>query len=162
MRTLFPARRIILAFVLFSTTSLLSCTTLEPLTSVVEIRGKQWRLQAFDPPEGERVTLSANAPEYSFRFSDSTNRVSGKWNCNILFSGILVLQAPNTLRLDSISTTFRGCENTEFDKKMRSGDGRQSLEGWLFDRNNTYNSDENRLRIWYDNNTKSADFVRVP
>jgi hypothetical protein len=173
MQTSYTGEKTMRKYIVFLTFLLTAfaaaCSTTEPLTSVGDIRGKKWRLQAFDSPEQGRVsvpeprTQTNNAggdPRYEVQFSDTTNKFGIYWNCNF-GGGVFAIQPPNVLRMDSAFTTQRGCENTQYDDKMLSGDDRQSLMGWLFASDCTYNSDENRLRIWYDNNTKSADFVRI-
>jgi hypothetical protein len=153
--------RIFIALAAITVFVLSACSTVEPLTGVGDIRGTKWRLQAFDSPENGRVTIPANGPEYSFLFLDGKNVVEGQWNCNGIYNARYTLQLPNSIKIDSAIITNVGCDDTSFDRKMRSNDGRQSVGNWLFGKNCTYNSDENRLRIWYDNGTKSADFVRV-
>jgi hypothetical protein len=153
-------------------TVLVSCsnTAIAPLSTVGDIRGTKWRLQAFDSPERGRVSVPDNGsevirsspkPVYTIEF-DTTGTLYGiLWNCNF-GGGKFNVQQPNTILMNSRSITLIGCGDYSIDDAMRSSDGRISLWGWLFTgKSCTYNSDENRLRIWYDNNTKSADFARV-
>jgi hypothetical protein len=152
--------RIFIALAAITVFVLSACSTTEPLTSIGDITGRKWQLQALDAPNGKRFSLPRDAPSYTLQFDSSSNKFALYWNCNF-GGGVFVVRQSNVLRMDSVITTFRGCGDKRFDNDIESPANPRSLVNQLFEKDCTYNSDENRLRIWYDNGTKSADFVRV-